>query len=319
MQTLSILMIDDNEDDRESFCRVLSKQSDITFEITQSDDGAEGIELATNGNFDCILLDYSMPGYDGLRIIKELRLEKFEQPILMLTGEGNERIAVSAMKDGAQDYIVKKEALKNGELSAAILSAIEHRQEELQIIESAAHDSLTGLKLRAPFLEHLDQTLKNARRNETTLAVLYIDLDGFKPINDTLGHRAGDYILAEMSRRFTQCVREVDCVGRYGGDEFVITLANLNGDGLDDCAHVCHRIVDSITNHPFIYNGQHVTTSLSIGVAIAIAGDMDQATLLERADRAMYKAKKSVDHHAYYYESHFQFARKQPRDKQRLH
>ena len=319
MRKLSILMIDDSEDDRESFCRVLSKQSDITFEITQSDDGAEGIELATKGSFDCVLLDYSMPGYDGLRIIKELRLEKFEQPILMLTGEGNEKVAVSAMKDGAQDYIVKKDALKNNELSTAILTAIEHRKEQLRDLEDATNDSLTGVMLRKPFLQHLDQALKNARRHETTLAVFFVDLDNFKPINDTFGHGAGDFILTEVAKRFAQCIREVDCVARFGGDEFVITLVDLEGDGVDDCTHVCRRIAGSITDHPFIYKDQQINVSLSIGVAISIGGDTDETTLLEQADHAMYRAKKSADHLVYVHEGGFNFERKSRQNKLRLH
>lgn len=319
MQVLKVLMIDDNEDDRDSFCRVLSKRSDFTFDITQSDDGAEGIELATKGDFDCVLLDYSLPGYDGLRILKELRLEKFEQPILMLTGEGNEKIAVSAMKDGAQDYIVKKDAMQNDELATAILTAIEHRKEQLQDHDNAINDNLTGVMLRKPFLQHLDQALKSARRQETTLAVFFLDLDNFKPINDTMGHGAGDFILTEVAKRFTQCIREVDCVARFGGDEFVITLVDLEGDGMADCTRVCRRITDSITNQPFIYKDQQINVSLSIGVAISIAGDTNETTLLEQADRAMYRAKKSPDHFIYFHEEGFNFERKPSQNNSRLH
>ncbi len=310
MPTLKILMIDDNEDDRDSFCRVLSGQPDIDYVITQSDDGAEGLELAIKGDFDCILLDYSMPGHDGLRILKELRLEKFAQPILMLTGEGNEKIAVNAMKDGAQDYIVKKDALNDSELSTAILASIEHRQEQLQELNSSATDNLTGVMLRAPFLLHLEQSLKTARRQGSTVAVLYVDMDNFKPINDTLGHGAGDFVLTEVARRFTQCIREVDCVARFGGDEFVITLVDLNDDGISDCTRVCRRIADNITGQPFIYKDQFLDVSLSIGVATSISGVLDTAELLEQADRAMYRAKKDPMHLAYFHDSHFDFERK---------
>lgn len=319
MQVLKILMVDDNEDDRESFCRVLSAQSDITYEITQSDDGAEGIEMATQGEFDCVLLDYFIPGYDGLRVLRELQFEKFEQPILMLTGEGSEKIAVSAMKDGAQDYIVKNDALKDGHLSTAILTAIERRKEQLLKLNNSTCDSLTGIMLRRPFLQHLDQALKTARRQETTLALFYLDLDNFKPINDTFGHGAGDFILTDVARRITQCIREVDCVARFGGDEFVITLVDLDGDGIDDSTQICHRIADSIANHPFIYKNQLIHASLSIGVAISIGADLDKATLIEQADRAMYRAKENDDYLACFHDGQFKFERKHVQEKLQFH
>jgi diguanylate cyclase (GGDEF)-like protein len=129
-----------------------------------------------------------------------------------------------------------------------------------------------------------------SRRNQNRVALLYIDLDRFKPVNDTHGHAVGDLLLKEAARRMRACVRESDTVGRFGGDEFVVLLPAI--DSADDALHVAEKIRQSL-RQPFEVGGLHLEVSSSIGIAIYPDQCADDASLLVYADRAMYEAKRS--------------------------
>jgi diguanylate cyclase (GGDEF)-like protein len=154
----------------------------------------------------------------------------------------------------------------------------------------AEHDFLTDLPNRVLFLDRLQLALATARRQGTRLAVMFIDLDRFKQINDGHGHQAGDLVLKEVARRLVHCVRNVDTVSRLGGDEFVVLLTGIGG--VDQAAHVASTVMDSV-GQPIDVDGQLLSLSVSIGIAM-FPGDGDQVeSLLKNADVAMYHAKQS--------------------------
>jgi diguanylate cyclase (GGDEF)-like protein/PAS domain S-box-containing protein len=172
----------------------------------------------------------------------------------------------------------------------AILADItERKRAEEATRHQAEHDALTGLPNRVLFLDRMQQALAANRRQHKQFAVMFLDLDHFKQINDTLGHHAGDAVLKEVANRLTHCVRGVDTVSRLGGDEFVVLLADIGG--VDQAAHVAGTVMHSLAR-PVRLDGQDVTPSVSIGIAICPSDGQDADTMLRHADVAMYHAKQ---------------------------
>lgn len=165
----------------------------------------------------------------------------------------------------------------------------EIKQKENKIRQLAYSDALTGLPNRTLFNDRLDQTLANARRDQTTFAVFFLDLDRFKYVNDTLGHDAGDQLLKTVAKRLQDCIREVDTLARLGGDEFTIVLNRISEP--DFTAVIARRVVAAL-NQPFEIKGQRVFVSTSVGVALFPQDGLDAASLLKNADKAMYRAKE---------------------------
>jgi diguanylate cyclase (GGDEF)-like protein/PAS domain S-box-containing protein len=165
------------------------------------------------------------------------------------------------------------------------ISALKDQQREL--VEQARHDSLTGLPNRRAFSERLNQAMARARRNPQALAVLFVDLDGFKAVNDQLGHGAGDKVLAEVARRLIDAVRLTDCVCRLAGDEFTVILEGAGHAG--EVRRICQRILDRLSL-PHEMGSERVQVTPSIGAVVYEDGET-MAQLCERADAAMYAAK----------------------------
>ncbi|MBJ54412.1 MAG: GGDEF domain-containing protein [Gammaproteobacteria bacterium] len=178
-----------------------------------------------------------------------------------------------------------------GALSHIVLNIedISERVEtQAQMEQLAFYDPLTGLENRRLFKDRLEQSLKHVRRSKKSTALLFIDLDQFKRINDTLGHDAGDELLTTVARRLRECVREEDIVARLGGDEFTILLADISH--ADDAGLVARKILQSLTE-PIQLGAQEVTVSGSIGITIAPEDSMNASVLMRNADLAMYRAK----------------------------
>ncbi len=161
-------------------------------------------------------------------------------------------------------------------------------QEQMQFL--AYHDGLTGLPNRGLFLDRLHHALAHAHRSRTLVAVLFIDLDNFKPVNDALGHHVGDRLLQTVAERLTAVVREADTVARLGGDEFTVILESLND--ANDAPLIVQKIVDTVSQ-PMQIDGQEVLTTASIGVSLYPQDSTDAEDLLRHADTAMYRAKNS--------------------------
>jgi diguanylate cyclase (GGDEF)-like protein len=161
---------------------------------------------------------------------------------------------------------------------------------EERVWHNAHHDLLTGLPNRRLFLDRLEQEVKHAKRSSLSLCVLFMDLDGFKEVNDSLGHEAGDRLLSDVAERLTGCVRADDTVARLGGDEFTVMLTGAKQR--KDVELVVQTIIDALAV-PFHIAQQPVQISVSIGIALYPQDASSPVALLEAADKAMYKAKKS--------------------------
>jgi len=181
----------------------------------------------------------------------------------------------------------------HGDVSSymAMLSDISERKRiEEQVSHQAEHDALTGLPNRILFLDRLHQALATWRRQGSCSAVMFLDLDKFKAINDTYGHQAGDVVLREVAARVCACVRQVDTISRLGGDEFVVLLSDIKG--ADQAAHVAVAITQAVAL-PIDIGAQEVTLSASVGIALCPDDGADVETLLHHADVAMYHAKQN--------------------------
>jgi diguanylate cyclase (GGDEF)-like protein/PAS domain S-box-containing protein len=166
----------------------------------------------------------------------------------------------------------------------------ERRQAEQKIEFLAYHDPLTGLPNRVLLQDRLQQAVALAERNGTSLALVFLDLDNFKKINDSLGHAAGDALLKEVALRLKRCVRDADTISRQGGDEFVIILRDLHGG--DACLPALGKIMETL-QEPFISEGNELSTSASLGIALYPDDGTDFETLRKKADMAMYRAKEA--------------------------
>ncbi len=190
---------------------------------------------------------------------------------------------------------VFNEAGENTHFVGILNDITERRQAEAQLLHNAFHDVLTGLPNRALFMKQLDQAISRSQRNPGYLfAVLFLDLDRFKTINDSLGHQAGDSLLKIVADRLSQCLRLEDMVARLGGDEFAILLDEITS--LNDAIHIAHRIQKTL-DQPLAIEGHDVFTSSSIGIALSATGYSQAEDLLRDADIAMYRAKQSGKAH----------------------
>ncbi|HTD06934.1 EAL domain-containing protein [Undibacterium sp.] len=182
-------------------------------------------------------------------------------------------------------------------ISSQISLYLQRKAAEKNLHHVAWHDSLTGLPNRSMFHQTLQQALVRHARYQEGLAVLFIDVDRFKVINDTLGHSAGDLLLIEFSRRLTECLRESDSVARLGGDEFAVMIERF--PGTDEVIAVVKKILES-SAQPFCINGKEFRTTASIGIAVAPEDGADVETLLKNADVAMYRAKVNGNSYQFY-------------------
>ncbi|MCK9419031.1 MAG: diguanylate cyclase [Nitrospirae bacterium] len=394
----------------------------IGFHVDIASNGEDGLKMVEAARYDVLLIDYYMPVRGGIDVIRALALKGKFPPVIMVTGEGNEEVAVEALKLGAADYIVKDVDMKYLELLPAVISQVLYKQQliddgrrmeeavresearyrklvelspdgisihagdkfvfinpagarilgashpgqiigmsaldvvhpdfremvktrmeqlenevdmvpwieekyvrldggvidvevagikfvyqgkhavqrlfkditerkrvEKRLEHLALYDTLTGLPNRMLFFDRMNQLLALARRNQYVLALLYMDLDNFKHINDTFGHEVGDLVLTETSKRMTSCTRTSDTVARMGGDEFIGICARIAAPG--DAAVVARKIITAVAR-PFLTKGLELSMGVSIGISIYPLDGDDAETLLNKADAAMYKIKE---------------------------
>jgi diguanylate cyclase (GGDEF)-like protein len=236
----------------------------------------------------CVLLDLSQHDGDRPAALRHVRAAAPNVPIIVLSDHANDELGLWAVKDGAQDYLLKSE-LHPSLLRRAVRHAIQRKRSEVELAHQALHDPLTGLPNRVLFLDRLGVALDRSRRASTSVAVLFLDVDQFKLINDSLGHSAGDQLLIGLAHRLQDTLRPMDTMARFGGDEFTLLFEDLRGE--HEAILVAERI-SAAASAPITLDGGEVSITVSIG--ITVAADPANAThdLIREADSAMYRAKQ---------------------------
>ncbi|HKW85475.1 MAG TPA: EAL domain-containing protein, partial [Nitrospiraceae bacterium] len=293
---IKILLVENNPADAHLTREMLAEQSADRFDLVHVDRLSEALRRLRRESFHLILLDLSLSDAYGLDTLRQVQAKSPGLPILVLSGLNDEALALQAVQNGAQDYLVKGQA--NGDLLArAIRYAIERKRAEERLTYLAQYDHLTGLANRALLRDRLVQALARSKRKGHPIGLMFLDLDRFKTINDTLGHDFGDQLLKGVADRLRSCVRQVDTVGRMGGDEFSILLETIASEkGLTTLAQ---RILDAIAqpfvlegHQAFVLEGHQAFVTVSIGITVYPADDEDANNLLKHADTAMYRAKQ---------------------------
>lgn len=251
-------------------------------------------KLHFENQYDLILLDMHMPGMSGFDVMEELK--KFETngyiPVLVVTTQAEHKLA--ALNAGAKDFLSKPFDVMEARVRIYNMLEVRLLYKELHLysrsMESwAMHDALTGLPNRRLLMDRLELAMAHANRNKCIAAVVYLDLDDFKTVNDTHGHVAGDMLLKLVAERLKTAVRQEDTVARFGGDEFVIVLWELKD--IDDLDALVSKVLLTLSQ-PYTIDGESIKIAASAGVSIYPKHSEDIETLITKADIALYESKE---------------------------
>jgi diguanylate cyclase (GGDEF)-like protein len=300
--TPRILIVDDHEDNIELLRARLDAWG---FTTDSAGDGEEALQRIQDSPPDLILLDVMMPKIDGIEVARRVKGDRSLPfiPIIMQTALDATENKVEGLEAGADDYITKP--IDFAELKARVNSmlrikrlqdALEERERQLlEANERLRHmsqtDALTGLDNRRYLEERIDEMFEHARRLNEPFACVMCDLDRFKSVNDTYGHQAGDAVLKQFARILRHEVREIDRVGRYGGEEFMLLLP---GTVLDAAVTFAERVRKEVEGHTFTFDGTQICRTASFGVSAwphPRIGNCD--VLVRAADDALYVAKET--------------------------
>ena len=288
---LRVLIVEDSEDDAMLMVRQICKGGyDPAVSRVET---LQELRNAMNDNtWDVIISDHNLPEFDSITALGVVREHAGDVPVLIVSGSIGEETAVSAMKAGASDYIMKDNLAR---LVPAIVRELreadsrrKRREAEEALRYMAYHDALTDLVNRSEFERRLEHALTSARETGLTHALLYLDLDQFKVINDTCGHAAGDEMLRQIAMLLSGCLRERDTLARLGGDEFAVLLESCPLNRAEEIGQVLRQAIRSFR---FSWKGKQFSVGVSIGL-VSVDKDSGWVTdIMSCADTACYSAK----------------------------
>jgi len=288
-----ILVVDDMKEN----CSLLSEGLSLEgFEVRAAYSGTEAIQSVIEWSPHLVLLDQDMPGMTGLETIREFRKRNFDVDVMFVSANGGPKLIAEALDAGADDYVQKPYSFRELISRVMVRFRIRDLREELQranekLLELSLHDDLTGLFNMRNIYKKIEVELKRAKRNESQISCLMIDMDHFKSVNDGHDHLFGSFVLKEMGAIIQKAIRENDIAARYGGDEFLIVLTHTNEDGTRAFAE---RLREKVRGYVFQDNKDKIQLTLSIGFALSQTDhDISARDLVRLADHALYKAKES--------------------------
>jgi len=287
---MRVLIADDEAISRKILEDSLTKWG---YEVLVTRDGNEAWDVLQRDDApNLVVLDWVMPGLDGIEICKKLRASNSSNYvyIILLTAKSAREDIIKGLESGADDYVIKP--FNSEELKYRIKIGQRIIELEQRILRLASTDHLTGLLNRRAFMQKLEVEVNRIRRNKIGLSLVILDIDFFKKVNDQYGHQAGDLVLQEVARCMTRTCRPYDCVGRYGGEEYIVCLPEASGE---DSFHVAERIREAVASQKILIPElmQYVSITASLGVTeLRYEPEENLDTLINRADTALYKAKQ---------------------------
>jgi diguanylate cyclase (GGDEF)-like protein len=290
---LKVLVCDDDPQDIKLICHYLNQihgRERVIFEAKQTSEIQDALE---KGRIDLVLMDLQLPGKSGMQWLSEI-VENRLAPVIILTGHGSEEIVVESLHKGAVGYLSKAN-LTVERLTQAINTAqgkwgeyLLLRGDPKELDSLINQDPLTGVLNRRAIMKKLDDIIKQARRYSKNYAVIMIDIDRFKHVNDNYGHLIGDDVLEKVSKLLRQRLRETDYIGRYGGDEFIIILSEVD---LDKALVLASRMREAIMKSSMKdTKNNSIDVTISLGLTLYAYGDSERS-IIERSDKALSIAK----------------------------
>lgn len=287
-KTFNLLIIEDSEDDALLLIRALRKGG-LTPNYLRVDSKTALTKALENSSWDMVITDHNMPGFSSEQAIQLVNEITPRTPLIMVSGTVADDVAVNAMRQGAQDYVLKHNLTRLIPAIERELRESKARHETEQALAHISfHDPLTNLLNRAEFERKINQAVKSVQSNNETHVLMYLDLDQFKIVNDTCGHMAGDELLKQVTSLLKLHVRSNDDLARLGGDEFGILVHR----GIKETAlRLAERIRSEIKEHPFHWQDKRFDISISIGMVSVDRESISGQELLSCADVACYAAK----------------------------
>jgi two-component system cell cycle response regulator len=289
-----VLIVDDRPASHERIADMLRDEHEVDIEP----DPNEALFHAAEGNYDLMIVSLGLENFDALRLCSQVRsLDRTRNvPILAIAEAENSARMVRGLEIGVNDYLVrpidKNELLARARIQVRKRRYTERLRDNVQLsIEMAITDALTGLFNRRYMESHLGTLVEQAAARAKPLSVLVLDIDYFKAINDTYGHDAGDDVLREFALRVRKSIRGIDLACRYGGEEFVVVMPETD---MAVAAMVAERLRRRIATEPFAIEqgARNLAVTISIGIAALGGKDDSAASVLKRADQALYRAKR---------------------------
>jgi diguanylate cyclase (GGDEF)-like protein len=279
----SVLVVDDDDGSLALLAAILEP---LGQNVVIARSGEEALRLSAAEEFAVVLLDVSMPGMDGFETARRMKDDEAQRhvPIIFLTGAAERDEVARGYSTGAVDYLLKPYEPHILRSKVQVFVDLHRLRKQAEILtHRALHDPLTGLPNRTLLLDRLEIALARVDRTQKPVALLFVDLDKFKQVNDTLGHHAGDQLLVDVAGRLQQSIRASDTAARFGGDEFVVLA-----DGVADRAEaetIAARIHEALGRVP---------VSACVGIALAERPDTAPEELIREADAAMLETKGSA-------------------------
>ena len=297
-----ILLVEDNPADARLMIEFLVDAGAVDGEFQHVNLLSTALKRLAEQKFDVVLLDLSLPDCEGLETVLRICRVVPLMPVIVLTGQEDDDLALAAVQAGAQDYLIKGQ-IDGVAIARAIRYAIERKRLEERYHHLATHDALTNLPNRRLFQDRMAHAIERAIRNRTDrkekweMAVVLLDLDNFKSVNDILGHAQGDLLLQAVAERLQKSIRKADTIARMGGDEFTLIFENVTGN--QDVEILAGKIQAAFLQ-PFQISEHLLMITASIGISL-YPNDSEQAeSLLKYADIAMYIAKRTRSQVCFY-------------------
>lgn len=290
-EVIKVLAIENDEDDCYLLTRMLEQDPRKTYELETTDMLAAGVEILNQRKFDVLLLDLGLGESNGIETLRKLLVHKLTLPIIVLTGNNQTSLGQLAIKEGAEDFIPKFDATSSL-LSRSITYAIERHHLLVQLQNQTLTDPLTQLPNRTAIYERLESLVSDSERSAVKFGVGLVDLDGFKKINDSLGHRAGDDLLRQVGQRLQKYLRKSDMVARLGGDEFIILVTHYHST--KEFLDVLTKKQNNLKREIALYANEtihQINLNSSIG-ACEWQAPLNAQELISLADKAMYRSKR---------------------------